>query len=125
MATQNEKLARRGFDALAEGGAEAMLEFIHPDFEMETLPGIAAEPQVYSGHDGLRHWFDSFYEVMDEVEVKPSEVEDLGDDRVRLAMTLRARGQTSGIEVKQEAQAIATVRDGLMYRLEFQLPDSP
>ena len=124
MATRNEKLALRGFDALGNEGVEAMLEFVHPEFEMETLPGIAAEPQVYSGHEGVWHWFESFYEVMDEVEVKPQEIEDLGDDRVRLALTLRATGQTSGIEVEQEAQAIATIRDDLMYRLEFLLPDS-
>jgi len=123
MATESVNLARRGFDALASGGVEAMLEFVHPQFEMETLPGIAAEPQVYRGHDGLRRWFDSFYEVMDEIEIAPVSYEEIGPDRVLLEMKLRARGQSSGIEVEQEAKAIATVRDDLMLRLEFLLPE--
>ncbi len=37
MATETLQLARRGFDALGEGGVEAMPEYVHPDFEMETL----------------------------------------------------------------------------------------
>jgi hypothetical protein len=44
---------------------------------------------------------------------------------VLLEFTLRARGQASGIEVKQEARAIATIRDGKMAHLEFLLDDRP
>jgi ketosteroid isomerase-like protein len=124
MPVSTTELARAGFDALAEGGVEAMLEFIHPDFEMETLPGIAAEPQVYRGHDGVRRWFDSFSEVMDEVAVEPTALDELGPDRVLIGFQMRARGQASGLEVEQEGRAIATLRDGLMLRLEFLLPDS-
>lgn len=103
-----------------------MLEFVHPEFEMETLPQIAAEPQVYQGHDGLHRWFSSFYEVMDEIAIEPSSYEELSPGRVLLRFTMRARGQASGIEVEQEAKAIATLRDGLLGRLEFLLPsDEP
>jgi ketosteroid isomerase-like protein len=125
VATENEELAKRGFDALATGGVEAMLEFIHPEFEMETLPGIAAEPQTYRGHDGLHRWFDSFYEVMDEIAVEPTSYRELEDGRVLLGLLLRARGQTSGIEVAQDARAIATLRDSLLVRLDFLLPEDP
>lgn len=122
MATDITELARRGFDALAEGGVEAMLEYVHPDFQMETLPQIAAEPQVYRGHEGVRRWFDSFYEVMDEVAVEPTSYEQIGPDRVLVEFTMRARGQSSGIEVDQEAKAIATIRDELLLSLDFLLP---
>ena len=99
-----------------------MLEYVHPDFEMETLPGIAAEPQVYRGHDGVRRWWDSFYEIMDEVTVEADEVTEIGPDRALIHFKMRARGHASGIEVTQEARAVATVRDGLTLRLEFLLP---
>ncbi len=116
------ELIRRSFEAYASDGVEAMLEFVHPDFEMETLPGIAAEPQVYRGHEGVRLWFSSFYEVMDEVFVEPTAYEPYGPGKVLMDFKLRAKGHASGIEVEQEAKAIGTVRDGLMYRLEFLMP---
>jgi len=125
MATSTtSELARAAFDALAEGGVEAMLEFVHPEFEMETLPGIAAEPQVYRGHDGVRRWFDSFYEVMDEITIEPTSVTELEPDRALVEFRMRARGQASGLEVGQEARAIAILRDGLLVRLEFLVPGS-
>ena len=126
MTTSTTELARAAFDALAEGGVEAMLEYVHPEFEMETLPGIAAEPQVYRGHDGVRRWFDSFHEVMDEVTIEPVAVEELGPDRALLHLKMQARGQSSGLEVQQDARAVATLRDGLTARLEFLMPgDEP
>ena len=119
------EVIRRGFEALSGEGVEAMLEFVHPEFEMETLPGIAAEPQTYRGHDGVRHWFNSFYEVMDEVMVEPTSYEQHGPGKVLVDFRLRAKGHASGIEVEQDAKAIGTLRDGLMYRLEFLLPGEP
>jgi ketosteroid isomerase-like protein len=124
VATRNEELTKRAFDALRERGVDAIPEFVHPEFEMTTLPGQAAEPQTYRGHDGLRRWFDTFYELMDEVSIEPSSYEEIEPNRVLLEFTLRAKGQASGIEVTQEARAIATVRDGLMSKLEFLVDDS-
>jgi ketosteroid isomerase-like protein len=124
-AEQSIELARRAFNALAEGGVEAMLEYVHPEFEMETLPGIAAEPQRYEGHDGLRRWFSSFYEVMDEIIVEPRDMTALGPDRILIHFRMSARGQTSGIAVEQEARAVATLRDELLARLDYLMPEEP
>jgi ketosteroid isomerase-like protein len=123
VATSNEALTKAGFDALAAGGLDAMLEYVHPEFEMTTLPGQAAEPQTYTGHDGLRRWFDTFYEVMDEISIEPSSYEEIEPNRVLLEFTLRAKGQASGIEVTQQARAIATIRDEKLAHLEFLLDD--
>ena len=113
------ELARRTFAALAEDGIDAMLEYVHPEFEMETPAGLAAEPQRYEGREGVRLWFEQFYEVMDEVEVVPDEIEELADGRVLVALKMTARGQASGIEVDQKAQTVATLRDDLLIRLDF------
>lgn len=118
-------LTRRGFEALAAHGVDALLAYVHPEFEMETLPGIAAEPQVYRGREGVRRWFDSFYEVMDEISIEPDSYTQIEPGRVLMEFTMGARGQTSGIEVTQQARAIATLRDDLMFRLEFLLPEEP
>ncbi len=99
-----------------------MLEYIHPDFEMETLPGIAAEPQVYRGHAGVRRWFDSFYEVMDEVTLEPGRITELEPNRALVEFRMSARGHASGLEVQQQGKAIAILADDLLLRLEFLQP---
>jgi ketosteroid isomerase-like protein len=123
--TDPADFARTAFETLAEQGVEAMLAYVHPDFRMETLPGIAAEPQVYRGHDGVRLWFDSFLEVMDEIVIVPDEITDLGGQRVLVQFSLRATGQSSGLEVEQKAAAVATLRDEKLVSLEFLQPGEP
>ena len=119
MSERDVELLRDGFSRLAEEGYESLMPLVHPDFEMTTQPGIAAEPQTYRGSEGMRRWWESFYEVMDEVRVEPTELLDAGEGRVVVEAVLRATGQTSGLEVTQDAYMLIHVRDELMHRIEF------
>ena len=40
---------------------------------MTTPANLAAEPDTYRGHEGIRRYFDSFYDVMDEVRFRLNE----------------------------------------------------
>lgn len=119
MSERDVELLRDGFSRLAEEGYESLMLLVHPEFEMTTPPGIAAEPQTYRGEEGLRRWWESFYEVMDEVRVEPTELHDAGEGRVVVEAVLRATGQTSGLEVTQNAYLLIHIRDELMHRIEF------
>jgi ketosteroid isomerase-like protein len=119
MSERDVELLRDGFSTLAEEGYESLMPLVHPEFEMTTPPGIAAEPQTYQGEDGLRRWWESFYEVMDEVRVEPTEFHDAGEGRVVVEAVLGATGQTSGLEVTQDAYMLIHLRDDLMHRIEF------
>ena len=103
MAGNNVEIVKRGFEAFNEGGIDGILPFVHPDFEATTPPELATEPQTYRGHDGIRRWFDSFLEVMDDIRWDPHRFEDLGDDLVLVEFTLRARGKTTGLDFGQDA----------------------
>ena len=118
MAEDDVELTRLAFQALAEGGVEAMLPYVDEGFEMYTPPNLAAEPDTYRGHDGVRRWFDTFYEAMDEVRIEPQEIMPAGD-RVAMRFRMVARGRTTGLEMVQEAAAISTVAGGKVTRLEF------
>jgi ketosteroid isomerase-like protein len=119
MSSDDIEVLRDGFKALEEGGYEALLPLIAPDFEMTTPPGQAAEPDTYRGRDGMRRWWESFYEVMDDIEIRPRSFIDAGEGRVISEFTLGARGQASGIEVKQETVTLWTFRDQKAIRIEF------
>jgi ketosteroid isomerase-like protein len=108
---------RGALEGLGESGVDGMLEWIHPEFEGVAPPGLAVEPQTYKGHEGARRWFDSFYEIMDEVRFEPSEYIDLGDGRVVVLSALVARSRGTGIEASQDLAAVLTVRDGKVFRM--------
>jgi ketosteroid isomerase-like protein len=110
-------LVRRGFAALDAGGVEALIPLIDADFEFTTPAGLAAEPDTYRGADGLRRYFDSFYEAMEEVRFEPRRFEDLGEGKVMAPCTLKARGRSTGIETAQEVVIVWKVRDAKVAHL--------
>ena len=118
MSQAEVETVRRGYEALERGGVEALLELIAPDFELVTPPELASEPDTYRGPEGLRRYFDSFYEAMDEIRMEGHRFHDVGD-RVVVEFTLHARGRSTGIETKLEAVQVWEVADGLATRLDI------
>jgi ketosteroid isomerase-like protein len=117
MSRENVEAVRAGFEALERRGVEGLLGFIDPEFETTTPPELTVEPATYRGHEGLRHYFESFYEVMDEVRFEPAEFIDAGG-RVVVPARLIARGRDTGIEAEQSVVFVWTLRDGKALRLD-------
>jgi ketosteroid isomerase-like protein len=116
VSRENVDLVKQGFQALAEQGVDGLLPFIHADFEVTTPPGLAAEPDTYRGPEGIRRYFDSFYEAMDRVEFEAHEFIEVAE-AVVVPMTLRARGRTTGIETEQRVVQIWELEDGKAIRV--------
>lgn len=117
MASENVEAARRGFEALERGGVEAFLEFIDPEFETTTPSELTVEPATYRGREGLRRYFESFYEIMEEVRFEPEEFIDAGE-QVVVPARLVARGRDTGIEAVQQLTMVWTIRNGKGVRVE-------
>ena len=118
MSNDNLEIVKRGFDAFNESGVEGIIPLIHSDFEATTPPSLASEPDTYRGPDGIRRWFDSFDEVMDEIRWEPHRFREVGD-RVVVEFTLRARGKTTGLDFGQDAVMVWEIRDGMASRLDL------
>jgi ketosteroid isomerase-like protein len=118
MAATNVELVRRGFEAMSEEGVEGMLPFVHPDFEVTTPASLAAEPDTYRGREGVRRWFDSFYEAVDEIRFEAHEYRAVGE-KVVVPFTMRVRGRTTGIEAEQTAVQVWQLREGKVFRMEI------
>lgn len=116
MASSNLEIVERGFEAFNAEGIDGILPFIHPDFEATTPPDLATEPDTYRGHEGVRRWFSSFDEVMDEIRWDARGFREAGD-LVLVEFTLRARGRTTGLDFGQEAVMVWQLRDGKAIRL--------
>ena len=111
VAQDNVELMRAGLEAYERGGVEALLDYIHPDFEVTTPASLTLEPDTYRGHDGVRRYFDSFYDAMDRVRFVPEEFIAVGD-RVVIPLQVIARGRETGIEATQRVFQVWSARDG-------------
>jgi ketosteroid isomerase-like protein len=117
MSAEDVEMVRAGFETLTREGVEGVLPLIHPDFEMSTPPGLAAEPDTYRGRDGMRRYWDSFGDGMEGIEFAGRDFEDLGGGKVLGTALLRGRGRSTGIEVSQEVVLVWEVRDAMAYRI--------
>jgi ketosteroid isomerase-like protein len=114
--SRNLEIVQRGFEAFNREGIEGIIPLIHPDFEATTPPDLASEPDTYRGPDGVRRWFHSFDEVMDQIRWDARGFRQVGD-RVVVEFTLRARGKTTGLDFGQDAVMVWELRDGKAIRL--------
>jgi ketosteroid isomerase-like protein len=116
MSQRNVDIVRRGLDAFNSEDIERIIEFIHPDFETEVPPQYSAEPDTYVGHEGVRRYFETFREAMDEIRFQVEQLWDAGD-AVVLALRLTARGRQTAIPVEQRLAQVWRVRDGKAVRV--------
>jgi ketosteroid isomerase-like protein len=119
VSSSNLEIIREGIAAFNADGIEGILPYIHPEFEATTPPNLASEPDTYRGHEGVRRWFDSFYEVMDDIRWDAHGFERQVGEKVVVQFTLRARGKTTGLDFGQDAVMVWTLRDGKGIRVEL------
>lgn len=118
MSERNVELVKQGFDAFAREGWRALLPFLHPEFEAITSPDVAMEPDTYRGEEGVRRYFESFEDAMEDIRfITEGEFIDAGD-KVVVPFRLAARGKETGIEVEQPAVQVWTLKDGKALRVE-------
>jgi len=111
-------MSQRDIDALRQlmaafngGDMDRILSLTDPDFEAVIPPQLSAEPDTYRGHEGIRRYFESFYEVMDEIEFEAERLWDAGDSVV-VAVHMRAKGKRTAIPVVQSFTQVWRMREG-------------
>jgi ketosteroid isomerase-like protein len=112
MSQRNIQILRQGLEAMSDGDMARILAFAHPDFEAVIAPELSAEPDTYRGHEGVRRYFESFADAMDEVRFEPQRFWDAGE-AVVVAMRMTARGKQTAIPVEQRFAQVWTLHDGL------------
>jgi ketosteroid isomerase-like protein len=117
VSQDNVEIVRSMYAAFAEQGLDAALEFMDPEFETTTPGSLASEPDTYRGFDGIRRYFGSFGDAMQDLYFESDGFTVVGD-QVLVETTMHARGRTTGIEAAQRAFLLWTVRAGKVSRME-------
>ncbi len=100
MSRENVELYHRCVDAFNRRDLDAFLTLM--DDEVEAVSRLAAIEGSLNGHDGIRRWWKSWFDVWPDYKIELDEVRDLGD--VTLA-TLHALGHGAGSDVPFEDRA--------------------
>jgi ketosteroid isomerase-like protein len=116
MSQENVKMIQRIFDAFNSEDIELILSFTDPDFELDVPPELSAEPDVYRGQEGMRRYWESFREAMDEIRMQPERVFDAGEVVV-VDLHLTAKGRRTAIAVEQRTPGLWTIRNGKVTRI--------
>jgi ketosteroid isomerase-like protein len=111
MSQQNVEVVRAGFEAFNSGGIARILAFAHPEFEAVVPPELSAEPDIYRGHDGIRRYFESFQDAMDEIRFEPVRFWEAGSSVV-VDVRITAKGRQTAIPVVQRIGQVWRIRDG-------------
>ncbi len=111
MSRENVEIVRRGFEVFNSGDIERILAFVHTDFKAVVPPELSTEPDSYRGHDGIRRYFHSFQEAMDEIRFQPERFWDAGQSVVTV-VRITAKGRQTAIPVEQHIAQVWTIRDG-------------
>ena len=108
-------LVRRGYAAFNRGNFEAAASVFHP--EAEWIPYLGAvEGAIYRGRDALMAMWTELIENLGlRVEIK--ELID-ADEAVVAVVEARGIGTASGVEVRRTWAQLASIRDGLVVRVE-------
>jgi ketosteroid isomerase-like protein len=117
MSRENVELVLRGIEIFNSGDIDRILSFTGADFEIEVPPGLSAEPDTYRGAEGVRRYFQSFDEAMDEVHFRADRFWEAAGAVVVDAL-VTARGKQTAIPVEQRAAQLWTIRGGRVIRIQ-------
>lgn len=109
MSQENVERFRRGIDAWNRGALDEYLEDVSAEWTFitsGTFPGVA---DTYRGREGARRLWEDMRGPWDSqgFHFDVERIEDLGDTVLALS-TIRARGQTSGVEASLQWAHLVT-----------------
>jgi ketosteroid isomerase-like protein len=109
--SRNVDLVKRSFQAMRAWDVESLLRLYDPDVEFLPLTGTRVESGGYSGHEGVRAYFEEARALWDVLEPVGHEYRELGECVV-VAGHCRVRGRVSGAESIPACAWVVRVRDG-------------
>jgi ketosteroid isomerase-like protein len=109
-------LTRRFVAAYNARDADAMEQLCSDSFEFEST-FVAIEGRTYRGRDTMRGYFADLAEGWEVFQLEDVEYLDAGN-RVLAVFNARARGRSSGAEVKPALSTLFSFTDGEIQRLE-------
>ena len=118
MFQEDAEQLRRAYEAFNDGGVEAFLERLAPEFQLRDRDSSPDRAETVYGREGIRDLFASYMEAFDALSLEPQEFIDCGEQIV-VALRQRVRGKGSGAEVVGNIAHVWTMRGEAPFRLRI------
>jgi ketosteroid isomerase-like protein len=123
-AVGNAERTRIAFEAIAERGLDAALEFMHPEVAFEPPEEALERRGNFKGHAAVRERWNVLFDPFEDLRLIPEEFVEAGPDTVVAVFQVSARGRASGVPVDMRQALVITFEDGKARRLKAYLdPD--
>jgi uncharacterized protein len=116
MSQENVEVVRRGFEAFADGGLDAMAEFWDPDINWRAAEGAIDDVGEMHGPVAVRRYVQDWLDTFDDSSVVVEELRDVGDDSVLAIQRAKGRAKLSGVEIDLRYAVVYTLRAGKVVR---------
>jgi ketosteroid isomerase-like protein len=110
-------IVRRAHHALNRGDAQALAALCAPDFRLDMSDRVL-NPEVYSGHDGIRRFVAEVHEVWDTFTWELTEVTEAGDAVLALVHSV-GRGRGSGLDIDRNSAMLWQIPEETLLGLTF------
>jgi ketosteroid isomerase-like protein len=112
MSQENAEIVRRLWQAYAHGGLDSAMEFFDENINWRAVEGAVDDVGQIQGLEAMRRYLGDWLETFDDLTSVPTEVLDLGDDRVLAVLLVKGRARLSGIETDLSYAVVYTLREG-------------
>ena len=116
MSQENVELVRRGFEAFAQGGPDAMGDFWADDIDYRAVEGALDDRGPMHGKDAVRAHFQDWLDTFDDLRAEPLELIDAADEQVVTVLRFGGRAKLSGVETDLTYAVVFTIRGGKIAR---------
>jgi uncharacterized protein len=118
MSQENVEVVRRGFEAFAQGGPDAMGAFWADDIDHRAAEGAIDDRGPMHGKDAVRAYMQEWLDMFDDVKMEPVELIDAGEDQVIAVVRASGRPKLSSAETELTLSyaTLYTIRDGKIAR---------
>src|SRR5262245_15661495 len=110
MSQENVEVARAWFEAWGAQDVDAVLELCDPEVEVDWSRSRGLEARIYHGHDGVREFWNTFFEAFDRIIISPQEFIERGEHVV--APNRAHLWGRDGVEVEAQSVLVWTLRNG-------------
>jgi uncharacterized protein len=116
VSQENVEIVRGLWQAFADGGLDALMGYFDQEIDWRAMEGAPDDVGEMHGKHAVRRYLQDWLDTFDNITSVPTEMLDVGDDRVVALIHVTGRARLSGIETELRYAIVYTFRDGLIVR---------